>query len=475
MIEPYRIAALRVQGRTQTALEAFRAYDSEAAHLQITAFVGPETLADAGLLSEARELCRLGAERARVAGSHYYRRLAEVTELKIVLRGDREPSTARRLLARLDDDAGAMRYGYLQQVVEMLRGAVLLRDGQDAHALATLRKVVSDMTASVYLLDVPTAAVYLAEAEWRCGNEAEADAAAELARASSSELQTWHPLFQALTEYPAVLSRILDAQSTLDSDWHVLARSVVLQGRYPGLTADKPQVVFRDLGRCRLDINGQHVRFRLSKSAELLAYLLTRPRQSASRQELLGAVLGTDDTPKARSYLRQVLKGLRDALPEHALLTTDGHIALSHQVSIDTESTMFGRCAVEATRLHGAARIASSQKAQQIYERGTYLHGLTSEWIDKQRSHLEELSLENQLALARELSHNNQPLEAANMVDKVLDVDPYRELAWQLKIRIARDFNDLDTMRAAYRQCERALQNLGIVPSATTRELLRQR
>jgi hypothetical protein len=56
-----------------------------------------------------------------------------------------------------------------------------LRSGADADALDCLRDAVSLLQAGGLFLELPIAAVLLAEAEWRAGHEDEADRAADLA------------------------------------------------------------------------------------------------------------------------------------------------------------------------------------------------------------------------------------------------------------------------------------------------------
>ena len=55
------------------------------------------------------------------------------------------------------------------------------------------------------LLELPTAAVYLAEAEWRAGDEDAADRAADLALEAARRQGSNHVLLQALADFPAVV------------------------------------------------------------------------------------------------------------------------------------------------------------------------------------------------------------------------------------------------------------------------------
>ena len=85
------------------------------------------------------------------------------------------------------------------------------------------------MVASDRLLELPTAAVYLSEARWRAGDEDGADAAADLAYQAARRQGSNHYLLQALASFPAVVTRMLDAEPRADSPWHELGRALRAQ------------------------------------------------------------------------------------------------------------------------------------------------------------------------------------------------------------------------------------------------------
>jgi DNA-binding SARP family transcriptional activator len=57
-------------------------------------------------------------------------------------------------------------------------------------------------------------------------------------------------------------------------------------------------------------------------------------------------------------------------------------------------------------------------------------------------------------------------------VATILELDPFREGAWRLEMRIAGAVGNDDRVISAYRSCERALGELGAAPSTSTRQLL---
>jgi DNA-binding SARP family transcriptional activator len=60
------------------------------------------------------------------------------------------------------------------------------------------------------------------------------------------------------------------------------------------------------------------------------------------------------------------------------------------------------------------------------------------------------------------------------MATLVLSHDPYRESAWQLRMRVLNALGSSDALLATYRACEQALSDLGLTPSSGTQRLLEQ-
>ena len=181
--------------------------------------------------------------------------LSLVMEAKLELRLQRDADAALALVDRLECRPAARRYGFVAEQIDMWAGyAHLLRD-EAAAALDRLRDAVARMLASDRILELPTAAVYLAEAEWRCGDEDAADRAADLALAAAARQGSNHVLLQALADFPAVVSRRIDAEPAAQSPWHDLGRALLAQG----VVVDPrigPLVELAEFGCKALAING---------------------------------------------------------------------------------------------------------------------------------------------------------------------------------------------------------------------------
>lgn len=326
------------------------------------------------------------------------------------------------------------------------------------------------MRRSERMHELPTAGVYLAEAEWRTGDEHAADRAADIALEAARRQGSNHMLLQALADFPAVVSRRLDAEPAADSPWHELGRALITQG----ITVASPveaAIRLLEFGRCGLVVNGQEVRPRIAKSSELLAYLAAaRPPLQAERDELLDALFEARADHSARAYLRQAVRWLRHVLPEGSVTVERGQVRITGEIA--TESVTFEAAIAEAARLRGAARLAATLAALEPFDRGEFLPGVSSHWVEERRRSLTELATDARYEAA-ELAFADGQLELARtLVDHVLRVDRHRETAWRLTMRLLSALGDEDGVIRAYQQCERALAEIGAVAGPTTRQLL---
>jgi LuxR family transcriptional regulator, maltose regulon positive regulatory protein len=139
---------------------------------------------------------------------------------------------------------------------------------------------------------------------------------------------------------------------------------------------------------------------------------------------------------------------------------------------IASESTRFEAQLAEAARLQGADRLAATRDALAVYDRGAYLRGARSAWADKRRELLAQLAADARSEAAELAFAAARYDEAGKLADEVLSVEPFRETAWRLMMRIANVLGDDDGVVRAYHACERALAQVGTTPSPSTRELL---
>jgi ATP/maltotriose-dependent transcriptional regulator MalT/DNA-binding SARP family transcriptional activator len=469
----WRIGAVQLAGRTAEAIELYEAAQQRGlAALPLDVPVGPELLMDAGRLDDAREALTRGRRLALASGSPFWQAVVDLAQAKLHLRFEHDVTAARSLLDGLDAEPAVAGLSYFREVISTRRGFAALLESDDAAALAHLQAAVEGMRAGGRMFELPTAAVYLAEAQWRAGDEEAADRAADVALDAARRQGSNHVLLRALRDFPAVLSRRLDAEPGADSPWHELGRALLAQGA----TLDAHvgvSVRLDEFGRARILVNAQEVRPRIVKCYELLAYLAARRGGPVDREELLDALFGGRADESARRYLRQAIHHLRQVLPDGAGLVADRRrVGLAAGVVVTSESARLEAELAEAARLRGVDRLAATQQALAVLDQGDYLPAAQSPWTEERRGHLAELTTDARYESAAAALAEGQYDDAHRLAEAVLRADPLRETAWRLAMRIANAVGDDDGVIAAFHGCERALAEIGTAPAASTRQLL---
>jgi DNA-binding SARP family transcriptional activator len=346
-----------------------------------------------------------------------------------------------------------------------------LHSGADEAARASLREAVESMQAGRRILDLPAAAVYRSEAAWRLGAEDEADAAADLALDAAREQGSNHLLLQALSDFPAVLARRLDAEPGADSRWHDLGRVLSAQPVEPGGPL-AGSIRFHDFGAPQLVVNGEVVRAPITKSLEVLAVLADTPDHRADRTALLTALFDGRSDHSSRTYLRQAVHRLRELMPEGVELILDGEQAALEGATVVSDSARFERMLDEAGRLGDAERLDTLESALALYASGEYLAGRDTMWIEERRTSLAERAVDARFDAAELSCARGDHRTAQTHLDAVLAADPYRESAWRLAMRVAAGYGDADRAVDVFRRCARTLAQVGIEPAPSTRQLL---
>ncbi|MFF5523105.1 BTAD domain-containing putative transcriptional regulator [Streptomyces coeruleorubidus] len=469
----WQIGALRAQGHTRRALELYeRVRGSVPNSLSLHAVV-PDLLLDAGRPAEAIAVLEEGRKLALDAGAHAWYLGFTAGLVKLRTRDRRDAATSMAILDELENDPLIERAQQALAKARAWRGWLLLRSGADADALDCLRDAVALLRAGGLFLELPIAAVLLAEAEWRAGHEDEADLAADLALEVSGRQGSHHALLQILTEFPAVASRRIDAEADTDTPWHAVGRALASQGANIQVTERVPAVTVVEFGRHALAVDGVEARLRISKSLELLSYLSSRPCRAAGRRELLEVLFARDDR-STRAYLRQAVHQLNLTLPPQLrLIVEQNRLALADEVARGCQSLLFKVDLAQAHRLAGRARLSAIEEVLARNE-GDYLPGRTSEWVEERRQTLSQ-QVADALSSAAELALQlHQYGDAVRLCDQATAIDPFREVVWRVRMRAANALGDDDGVLTAFLGCEAALARIDASPSPSTRKLLRQ-
>jgi DNA-binding SARP family transcriptional activator len=467
-----RIGALRATGHTAEALQQYKTAGRGGFFGGIVnSIVGPDVLLDAGRVEEARAALARGGDFIQANGSPILTGLHQIVAAKLALRGDHDAGAATTLLERVDPAASG---SLVRELAQTWRGlAALIQDDQDT-ALSSLRAAVASMQASHRILELPTAAVYLGEAEWRAGDQDAADRAADIALDAASQQGSNHVLLQALADFPAVVARRIDAEAHADSPWHGIGRALAAQG-VPVPTQIPTAIELVEFGGTAIILDGDEVRPILAKCYELLGFLAARNGAPASRDELLNALFDARDDESARSYLRKTIIGIRRLLPPDMLsASADGRVALSPDIVLASESVRLEQELAAAARLQRSELVTATEHALAPLQRGEYFPGIRSAWVDDRRQHLAELATTARAAAADAAYAADQYPNAESLAEAVLAADPLREATWRTLMRIHSAVGDYDGVIITFAQCEKALSAAGIAPAPSTRNLVNQ-
>jgi DNA-binding SARP family transcriptional activator len=300
-------------------------------------------------------------------------------------------------------------------------------------------------------------------------DEALAAAAAGLAVDASRRLRADHLLLQALADVPSVCARAIDTDTSVEAPWRSLAADLRAQ-RLGAKSLITPIVALEEFGRRRLLCDGAELKPRVRQSYELLSLLASRRRRRISRDALLAALFEGGRDASARSYLRQAIQAVRGVLPPECLEVSDVDVALGGGVM--AESVRFEELLAEASRLHGGERLEATRAALALYDRGPFLPGSRGAWADDRERELTDAAADARYKAAALALGAGEYEAARDDVEIVLAVDPYRESAWRLAMRICHATGDESGVLDAYAGCQQALEVLGLTPTADTRQLL---
>lgn len=469
---PWVIAGLRATGRLHEALEMYEVRRESWQPPWLHAFDAVDLMIDLGRGDEAGAALERGHRLIAETGSRVYRVFGLLNEAKLFLRLHHDTEAADRALAEADA-CGAADYAFSRELCQLWRGLSLLLRNRNAEARVELEACMEGMRSGDRRLELATAAAYLAEACWRLGEEDASDLAAELALTESVAQGSQHLLLSALTDVPAVAVREADASPTRMSRWHDLTSALARQETLR-VTARAPRLVLEEFGEPVLTVDGQQSGLRLSKSIELLSYLLGA-RREVSRQELLDALFDSRNDAAGRNYLRQALYRLREVLPEDLVPQQDGdRLHLAHPDLVCGTAQVVLDSLVEADRQDGEVRLRTMTEALAHADRGPYLASLSGIWLEQRRSEIGERVTSGRIEAAKLAFRLSRYREARQFVDEVLKVSPYREQAWQLAISLAHASGSDDGVLALYQRYTATMREVGVAPSAEVRRLVTQ-
>jgi LuxR family maltose regulon positive regulatory protein len=466
-----RISAYRALGELDRTRELLTAPEGVVHNLRSEATVRAELMIDLGHEDEARQALVTGRAKLVSSESFVFDVISQLLAAKLELRMRADGERALAILRGAEAAGPTRRYGHLAEQLDTWAGYALLLSGEDEAGLTRLETAVGSMLAAGRILELPTAAVCLAEARWRAGLADAAHDAADVALEAAQRQGSMYLLIQALRDLPGVAARRLDAETSVDGAWHEIMRSLAFQRpRQQG--PHRLQVRLHDFGTGRLVVDGIEQRARIAKTYALLAYLAASP-ELVTRDELLDALFDARADASARAYLRQAIHGLRQLLPDGLDVIVDRRgLLLSDPGAVDSDSLLLEARLDSAACLRGTRRYEAVAQALKATEAGPFLSTVDCAWVHQRRAELAVLITEARIGMAVSAFEDSRGDLAEPILKRVLAEDPYRERAWRLLMRMAVARGADDDVIALYRGCEQALRDVGLEPSEPTRLLV---
>jgi DNA-binding SARP family transcriptional activator len=458
------VATLRATGRLDAAMAMYEPCRNSPQPVRLHAIEAVDLMLDLGRKEEAWSTLARGRNLIASTGSKVLKNISLLAEAKLWLRLERDTRRADRVLADAVAN-GVCDYAVTREAWQLWSGLSMLLQSRDTEAHEHLSACLVSMRKGDRYLDLPAAAVYLAEAQWRLGLEDESDASADLAMSFAAAHGSQHLLLTALADMPSVAARAADAMSSRMSPWHEIL--AVLSGQHPvRVSTGAPRLVLEEFGEPCLTVDGHVVRPRLTKSLEMLSYLLGIPERRATREKLIEALFGGRDDAAGRSYLRQALFRLREVLPPELRPEQVGNVfqVAGPELAVGSAQRVVD-LVVQAGRQDREVRLQTLSQALASVERGLYLAPFSGEWVEERRAALGEIFLSARVDAARLAYRMNRYREAKDLVDFVLAEDPYREQAWQLAIQLAHASGCDDTVLVLYQRYVARMRDLGVPPS----------
>jgi DNA-binding SARP family transcriptional activator len=208
-------------------------------------------------------------------------------------------------------------------------------------------------------------------------------------------------------------------------------------------------------------------------------FLAVNRLRAVHREELMGAVW-PDDAPAQTdaaldailSKLRSMLKGAGLVPPAAGIDVSSGSISLQLPSSawIDIEAAANALDEAEgALRRKDTTSAWSLANVAVVISRRPFLSDAEAPWIESQRNALRTLQMRALQCLVMVSASNGEPLLAIQHAGEMVELDPFRETAYQLLMKMHAAAGDRAEALRVFAKCRELLRDeLGVSPSPQT-------
>ena len=241
---------------------------------------------------------------------------------------------------------------------------------------------------------------------------------------------------------------------------------------------DLPKVRIQVCGRLAVEVDGRRVEAQLPgrQGRLLLTYLVLHRHDSVTRGQLVDALWPTDPPGSADAAVYALLSRLRTALGAE-LVASRGSVGLTLPsdawVDLDAARDAIHR-GESALALGEWGRAWGAAQVTLFASRRGFLPDEELDWVASVRRELEGLyvrALETYAAAALELG-GTELATAERASGELVAAAPFRESGYRLRMRaLVRRGNTAEALLAYDQLCGLLRDELGVAPSAATREL----
>ncbi|WP_127529938.1 BTAD domain-containing putative transcriptional regulator [Paenibacillus kobensis] len=237
-----------------------------------------------------------------------------------------------------------------------------------------------------------------------------------------------------------------------------------------------PRIKVRCFGRVRLETeNGAAIKWRTSKTEELMAFLVHHRGESVSRDRILDGLWGEVDVERAGAQFNTTTHFLRKALSKIGLDGIVRHVEGGYRIDLsqlDCDLDEWDRLLAAQAQIDDHALSSYASEFIQLYGEG-YMAGTSYEWAEPARIRLESEYVAMLLRLHEREERRGQYHAAAELLRQALSHDPLNEYIHELLIRVLLLANERFMAIKQYEALRVMLQTeLGIEPKEAVRRLL---
>jgi DNA-binding SARP family transcriptional activator len=207
-------------------------------------------------------------------------------------------------------------------------------------------------------------------------------------------------------------------------------------------------------------------------------FLALNRNRSVHREELLGAIWPDDAPAQTDSGLDAILSKLRSMLKsagfaaDAGVTVSSGSIALQLPVNtwLDLEAGANALDEAEgALRRNDLVGAWSLANVAVVISRRPFLSDVEAPWIESERNALRVMQMRALQCLVTVSANNGEPLLAIQHAAEMVELEPFRETAYQLLMKMHAAAGDRAEALRVFAKCRELLRDeLGVSPSPQT-------